>query len=152
MDIDLRTAKRIDTMKVGTRVKVLTRTYDTSPWEVKHGVILGFEPFKTLPTIVVAVAQLGYSEAKIDFLYYNSESKNVELVVALDDDVAALDKADFLNKVAAEIAKKEQEIKVLQDRANYFEEKFACYWTQPEAEPEEQVIATCDMSRTQGEG
>ena len=34
MDVDLRTAKRVDTMKVGTRVKVLTRSYDSSPWEV----------------------------------------------------------------------------------------------------------------------
>lgn len=134
MDVDLRTAKRIDTMKVGTRVKVLTRSYDSAPWTVKHGIILGFEPFKSLPTIIVAVADIDYSSAKIDFLYYNSDSKNVEIVVALDDDTGALDKQAFLGKVAAEIAKKEAEIKELQDRANYFEEKFACYWTKPEAE------------------
>jgi hypothetical protein len=130
LEADLRQAKRIDSIRVGSRVKVLTKEYST--WKVSHGVVIGFEPFSSLPTIIVAVAEVTYSNAKINFVYYNAESKEVELVVAHDDDVAALDQNDFLRQVDREIAKKEAEIKELQDRKAYFLDKFRCYWSEAE--------------------
>lgn len=127
LEVDLRTATRVEEIRVGTRVKVLKKEY--SSYKVFHGIVIGFEPFKELPTIIVAIAKVEYSDPKIEFLYYNSESKEVEIVVALDEDKAAIDKNNFLLQIDREIGRKEAEILELNQRKNYFLEKFASYWT-----------------------
>tara|TARA_B100001059_G_C17617982_1_gene468009 strand:- start:4 stop:465 length:462 start_codon:yes stop_codon:yes gene_type:complete len=128
LEVDLRNAKRIDVLKVGTRVKVLKKEYGDR-FNVMHGVIIGFEPFKELPTIIVAATKMEYGEAKIDFIYYNSKTSDVEIVVSNDSDEASLDKADFLEHINKEIKKKESEIQELKHREQFFIDKFACYWT-----------------------
>lgn len=127
MEVDLRYAKRIDHITVGTRVKVLRKTYGES-YEVKHGIVIGFEPFQKLPTIIVAAAKVDYQQASIEFIYFNAKTEGVEIVVACDDDLMSIDKEDFVKKVDSDIAKKELEIQELKDRKNYFLEKFRCYW------------------------
>lgn len=134
MEVDLRTARRIDTIRVGTRVKTLHKKYGDT-YEVKHGIVIGFEPFKNLPTIIIAIASMSYSEAKIEFLYYNSASADVEVVVAVDDDLAALDKDAFCKQVDRDIAAKHREIEQLNERKQYFLDKFRAYW-----EPLEQAV------------
>ena len=57
MEVDLRTAKRIDTFKVGDNVKVLATEYNGTH-SIKPGVITDFAMFKDLPTIVVAVLKV----------------------------------------------------------------------------------------------
>jgi len=64
MQVDLRYAKRIEEIKVGSRVKVLMKKYNEH-YEVKHGVVIGFEPFKNLPTIIISTATVDYSESKV---------------------------------------------------------------------------------------
>lgn len=135
MEVDLRQARRIENIGVGTRIKVLRKKYGDS-YEVLHGIVIGFEPFKELPTIIVAAATFDYSEAKVEFIYYNAKTEGVEIVVASDDDLAALDKTDFVSKVDREITKKEGEIAELIARKSYFLAKFKCYW-----EPIEQAVA-----------
>jgi hypothetical protein len=135
MEVDLRYAKRIDHITVGSRVKILRKTYADS-CEVLHGIVIGFEPFKQLPTIVIAAAKIEYSEAKIEFVYYNTNTKDTEVVVSSDDDSAAIDKANFVQQVDREIAKKQNEINELQNRKAYFLAKFKCYW-----EPLEQAVS-----------
>lgn len=132
MEVDLRYAKRIEHIAVGSRVKVLRKKYSDS-YEVLHGVVIGFEPFKELPTIIVAVANVDYSEAKVEFVYYNAKSEGVEIVVACDDDLAALDKGDFIAKCDKEIAKKQNEIAELENRKAFFLAKFNCYWQELES-------------------
>jgi hypothetical protein len=126
MEVDMRYAKRVDEIRVGTRVKVLRKEY--SSYKVLHGIVIGFEPFKQLPTIIVAAARVDYSEAKVEFIYYNAKTEDTEIVVACDDDIADLDKNDFVKKVDSEIAKKQNEIKELEARKEYFLEKFKSYW------------------------
>jgi hypothetical protein len=135
MEVDLRHARRIENIGIGTRVKVLRKTYADS-YAVLQGIVIGFEPFQKLPTIIIAVANIDYSEAKVEFIYYNAKSEGVEIVVASDDDLAALDKNDFIAKVDREIATKEGEITELNARKAYFLAKFKCYW-----EPMEQAVA-----------
>lgn len=132
LEVDLRTAKRVDQIRVGDKVKVLKKGY--SDYKVHHGVVIGFEPFDQLPTIIVACAIVEYSSAKMEFIYYNSQSKDIEIVIASNDDEAALDQNDFISKIDHEIKKKEHEIKELQDKANYFLAKFKAYWTPTKAD------------------
>jgi hypothetical protein len=135
MEVDFRHARRVENIRVGTRIKVLRKKYGDS-YEVLHGIVIGFEPFKELPTIIAAVATFDYQEAKIEFIYYNSKTEGLELVVATEDDLAALDKNDFVARIDREIAKKEGEITDLIARKSYFLLKFKCYW-----EPIEQAVA-----------
>lgn len=130
LEVDLRTARRVDQFRVGTRVKVLYKEYETA--KVAHGVVIGFEPFKKLPTIIVAYMKNEYGQPKLDWLYFNANSKDFEMVAAKDEDVAALDKADIVAHLDREIAKKQLEIDELKVRKGYFLDKFACYWTEVE--------------------
>lgn len=135
LEVDLRTAKRIDNIKVGsrvkilqkTRVKILQKTYGGH--DVLHGVVIGFEPFEKLPTIIVAAAKLEYNSAKIEFIYYNAKSE-CEMVLANDADEADIDKNNFLAQIDRAVTQKEEEIKELKLRRQYFLDKFGCYWTQ----------------------
>lgn len=131
LEVDLRTAKRIDELKVGSRVKVLKKQY--SDFKVFHGVIIGFEPFKNVPTIIVAYMEVTYAEAKLEFLYYTGKQEDVEMIAALDDDVAALDQSDICRLIDNEVTKHELEVKKLQERKEYFLRKFAAYWAPIEA-------------------
>lgn len=128
LEVDLRTAKRIETLRVGDKVKIL-HTPDYGSPVVYAGIVVGFEPFESLPTIVVAYIQAkgwGSDPAKIEFLYYNSKSKGYELIVSTDD--VKLDKENAL----AVFARKEKELldKLEETRQmrDYFERNFAVYW------------------------
>ena len=134
MEVDMRFAKRVEEIRVGSRVKVLRKKYSDS-YEVLHGVVLGFEPFNELPTIIIAVAKIDYSGASIEFVYYNAKTEGLEMVVAIEDDLAALDKNDFLAHCDREIDKKRNEILELEQRKKFFLDKFNCYWA-----PVEQAV------------
>lgn len=57
LEVDMRYAKRVDELRVGSKVKVLNKEY--SSYKVYPGVIVGFEEFDNLPTIVVAYLECG---------------------------------------------------------------------------------------------
>ncbi len=137
MEIDLRHAKCIDHFRVGDRVKVLKKEY--SSYSVHHGVIIGFEPFENLPTMIVCYAQISYSEAEIKFLYFNAETKDIEIVACIDDDQSALDKSDFVKQVDKKIMKLESDIQDLKYKRQYFLEKFQTYWV-PAPDAVEEVL------------
>lgn len=126
LEVDLRTARRVENITVGSRVKVLAKQYDG--YIVKHGVVIGFEPFENLPTIIIATLELSYADAKLGFLYYNSATKDTEVVVSTDDDHAAVDKQQVLDFIDREITKRDTEIMELQNRKQYFLKKFNSYW------------------------
>ena len=128
LELDTRVAVRADVIKVGSRVKLLKKEY--SSHKVLHGIIIGFEPFKELPTIIVAAVELGYSDATVSFVYINEKTEDYQMVVALDDDRAALDKEEFCRIIDRKITAKQAEIKELEDRKAFFLDKFQTYWTQ----------------------
>ena len=130
MEVDTRYATRVEELKVGSRVKVLTKNY--SGYNLSHGVIIGFEPFKELPTIIIAHMEIGYSKADLNILYYNAETKDIEVCAAYDDDEVALDKNAALMWFDKEIEKKKSEIQDLENKRDYFLDKFKTYWIEKE--------------------
>lgn len=86
MEVDLRDAKVIDNYKVGDRVKVLLKKYNDQ-YESCIGIIIGFDAFKDLPTIVVAYLKQEYSNSAVSYLYYNAASKDCEIVMANEEDL-----------------------------------------------------------------
>jgi hypothetical protein len=126
-EVDLRTATRIDQFKVGDRIKVLKKRYEE--YKSHPGVIVGFDAFKELPTIIVAYVDVEYSKASINFLYFNENSKDCELCGYSDD--IALDKARVLEYLDAAINKAKEEVADLERKKRYFLTRFGQYFEQP---------------------
>lgn len=123
MEVDLRTAKRIDTFKVGDNVKVMTTSYD-GKHSIKPGVITDFAMFKDLPTIVVAVFNEGSwsSNPTISFEHVNNES-DTKLIFASKEEIR-LSRDGVIEKFEREIQKKENERQDLQNQLDYFKKHF----------------------------
>ena len=127
MEIDTRRARRIETLRVGSRVKVLVKQYGDS-FKVHPGVIVGFDEFKELPTITVCYLDIDYTNAALKFLAYNAKSKDIEIVASNDADDLDLSKSDVLAKIDKEIAKKKLEQEELQQHRAFFLSRFAAYF------------------------
>lgn len=126
MEVDLRTAKRVDNIKIGDRVKVLKKTYDSH--EVYTGIVVGFEPFAKLPTIIVAYAESSWSATSIKFLHYNSATKDSEIVVSNNADFDD-DRERIVAGFQRDIEKKRAEISALEEQLKYFQTNFGAYWS-----------------------
>lgn len=137
LEVDMRYAKRVDEMRVGSKVKVLNKEY--SSYKVYPGVIVGFEEFDKLPTIVVAYLDSGWSSADIKFVHYNAESKDVEICAAVTDEVE-LNRKDATASFDREIVKKERELADLHEKRNYFDRKFGIYWQPVSMPAKEEVV------------
>lgn len=86
-EIDTRTAKKIEQFRVGDRVKVLKKYYGDD-YRTHPGVIVGIDNFKNLPTVVIAYLKEPLSnDVSMEFVYLNSQTKNVEICPMCEDDV-----------------------------------------------------------------
>lgn len=126
MEIDLRHAKRIDELRVGDRVKVLKKTYQD--YVVYPGTIIGFEPFETLPTVIIAYVETTYNDSDIKFLYFNSQTTDAEIVKAIDDDSMDLSRDEVLKSFELKVGKLQREINEINEKKAYFEKRFSSYW------------------------
>ena len=125
IEVDLRTAKRIDTFKVGDNVKVLCKNYNNE-FKVKPGIITDFANFKERPTIVVAVFNEGSwsSTPSIEFIHiYEGMEDKYEIVYTSDEDLR-LTKDGVIEKFEREIAKKKNEAQDLENQLNQFIKHF----------------------------
>lgn len=129
-EVDERTAtlRQLSTISVGSRVKVLKDE------RVYYGVIIGFEPFPENPVVIVAYIDTTYysSPADIKFLYYSSKSKE-QVIVSTEEDKLGIEKEDIVMRIERDISKKEQEIRELNDKKNYFLKQFRSYWNEFQA-------------------
>ena len=125
IEVDLRSAKRIDTFRVGDNVKVLCKDY-SNQFKVKPGIITDFANFKEKPTIVVAVFDEGSwsSSPSIEFIHiYEGMEDKFEIVYTSDEDLR-LTKDGVIEKFEREIQKKRNEAQDLQNQLEYFKKHF----------------------------
>lgn len=128
LEVDMRYAKRIDTFKIGSRVKVLVKpNYSGSTPNVYSGVIVGFENFKTAPTIVVAYVESNYS-ADIKFININAYSASADgdkyEIVPDNDKAMMVSKTDVLESFQRQIRSKLEEIRELGRKKRVFLSRF----------------------------
>lgn len=109
LEVDLRSARRIDEFKVGDTVKVLDNRNDKN--KVRTGVITDFANFKELPTIMVAMYQEGdyWSKPNIEFIPYNSNTERIEIVGVSAEEII-VSKETIVQKFDDEISKKRDEL------------------------------------------
>jgi len=125
MEVDLRTAKKVEHFKVGDRVKVLIKEYND--WKTHHGVIVAFDQFENLPSI--CVCYMKYSG--LEFATINSKSKDVE-ICACNDDVI-IEQGSIIDTFTKDIERKKAEIRDIEAKINYFNAQFG-RWFKPETE------------------
>lgn len=134
MEVDLRHARVVhENIKVGSKVKLLQKpgpySHETS---VHPGVVVGFEPFADLPTIIVAYVKIGYGESGLNFAYINAKSADKwDMVPSLDDE-RPIDQADVLGFFDREANKKRAELADIEAKRDYFLRHFNAYFNQAE--------------------
>lgn len=134
LEVDMRHARRVDELRVGSKVKVLVKEY--SDFKVYPGVIVGFEEFQKLPTIIVAYLVTSWSSADIKFLHYNGSTTEHEVVAASSDETE-LNRGEAVEYFDREIKKKKNELADLEEKKAYFERTFGVYWRVNLEKPEE---------------
>jgi hypothetical protein len=122
MAVDERTAtvQRVDTFRVGDPVKLLHKSY--SSYEVKFGVIVGFDQFKARPTITIAY--LDHTELKYCFIHQGSEHE----MVAVESHDLAMEKTWILDRMKDRVTRKEQELAEEKSRMENFINMFGKYF------------------------
>lgn len=130
LEVDLRHAKIVhENIKVGSKVKLLLKN-DYQGHEVCAGVVVGFEPFTDLPTIIVAYLKTGYSNAGLHFAYINAKSSDkFDMVPSVDDDLP-VKKEDVLAQYDRNIETKRAELETLQAQRDYFLKHFNRYFSE----------------------
>ncbi len=124
-EVDMSTAKKVEEFRVGERIKVLKKDY--SDYKIYPGVIVGFEWFEKLPTITIAYINITYSECKLEFLYYNSQSKDVEISHTSHEELL-IKPADVLEALDKEVKKHQLEIEEIEQKKKFFVENFSEYF------------------------
>lgn len=122
VEVDLTTARRIDTFRIGDNVKV----YERDTKKIKPGVITSFDNFKDDPSITVAVFTEGsyWDSPKIEFIYFNpSTSDKWDIILASDDEIRVSGDS-VVARFEAEIQKKQREADDLKEKLEYFKRFF----------------------------
>lgn len=125
MEVDLRNATVVENLKVGDTVKVLLKSY--SGYKSSPGVIVGFDQFKNLPTIIVAYMDLEYSNAELKFCYFNADTKDTEIVKSNPKDIP-LKREHVLDYLDKSIIKAEMAVQEAKQKKKYFEDHFNLYF------------------------
>ena len=118
VEIDLRNAKVVNNYKVGDNVKLWKKSYGDS-YSSNPGVMVGFDNFEMLPTLVIAYFSDSYNDPELKFEYLNKESKDVEICPMLSEELI-ITKDGALNKLEKAIQIKEKEIEDLNAKKEYF--------------------------------
>lgn len=128
LEVDMRTARRIEEIRIGSPVKLLTKvTYGGN--KVHPGIVIGFEPFKDLPTILVAYVEESWASAEIKIAAINSKQEDFDMIAAVDRDFA-VDRDAIVKRFDRQIAAKEREIDTIREQRKYFETNFKAFWSQ----------------------
>ena len=129
-----------NTIKVGDRLRILKKSA-YSDAVVCDGIVIGFEPFKTLPSIVIAYIEDMYTTTDVKFLIWNDSTKDVEIAVATDG-LFEKNLSHYASKIEAKIEKLYHEARELRQKLDYMKSKFGVTSAEilPEVQPEEPVL------------
>ncbi len=128
LEVDLRNARVIENYKIGDNVRLLVKDYGDT-FKTCPAVIVSFDNFAKLPTIVVAYLEIGYASAEIKFAYINNQSSSqFEIAPANYIDETRFKKSVVLDSIQKTIDKHKADIEDLERRREYFLEHFSKYF------------------------
>lgn len=126
LEVDMRYARRIEELRIGSPVKILDKGQYANQ-KVMPGIVIGFEPFQDLPTILVAYLADEWSTASVKVVSINAKQKDYDMIAAVDPDFA-VDRASIIQKFNRLIESKQREIDVIEEQKRYFETNFKAFW------------------------
>jgi hypothetical protein len=117
-EADMRSAKRVETFRVGDPVKVLIKQYSDS-YNSLPGVIVGFDDFKNKPAINVLYVSKDYSGVEVKYKTITADEADCELSAADPAElVTDIDRVfDILNQA---VLAKQNELDGLLAKRAYF--------------------------------
>ena len=118
MEVDLRTAKTVDTFKVGASVKFLKKKY--SNYEMYPAVIVGFTEFKKMPCIELLAMD---TSGNITFELHSSESDSE--IAPFNSYEALFSKTDILEKLDRKVNSAEEDLRHAIQKREAFVNNFA---------------------------
>lgn len=126
LEIDTRYARRIEELRIGSRVKVLDSRGYGAP-AVYPGVVVGFEPFPTKPTIIIAYVKASYTDVGLETISFNADTEKVEIVASIDDDFS-VSKSEVLGWFRRERQKLDEKRIEIDAKEEFFLERFKAFW------------------------
>lgn len=125
MEVDMRHVRKVEHYKVGTNVRVLVKDYNE--YKSYGGVIIGFEEFKTRPSILIAYIKVSYGDSSLHFLTYNSDTKDVEICLA-EENFIPFERSRVLECLNNSIQTAKEALLEAQNKKYYFEKNFDKYF------------------------
>jgi hypothetical protein len=122
LEVDFRTAKSVESYKVGDPIKVLKKSYSDS-YESYVGVIVGFDNFEKLPTIIIAYLKKSYADIELAYVYFNAQSEDVEICPSCEHDVG-LTKSSVVERFDQEITTEQLKVAELIKKKQLFLKHF----------------------------
>lgn len=123
VEVDLRTAKRVDTFRIGDPVKVLKKEWNG--YKPYVGTIVDFMDFERRPTIVLAYVD--NSEIKFHHIIANTkkseDEENVEMIPVNPDEMT-LEKSDIIKKLNNKIKDAEEDLRKAKATKEIFLRRF----------------------------
>jgi len=119
-------AIRAEVLKIGDPVRVLHKGSFGSGHDVDTGVIVAFEPFKELPTVVVAYVESKYGSAEMKMLAFNDKTENVEIIAAPPSALLSVERKRVLDTFDNEERKELAELDEIRAKRAYFDQHFGC--------------------------
>ena len=117
-EVDMRTVRKVESYRVGHRVKVLVKGY--SGYSVHVGAIVSIDPFKERPTINVAYVENTLSSVgDLKFVAINSDTEGVELCPIDGEDVLP-NRETVLAYFNKALERKQLEMQEIEQRKDYF--------------------------------
>lgn len=129
LEVDLRHAKVIDTLRVGSRIKVLVKDYADN-YKVYPGIIIGFDDFKNLPTVNIAYCKMEYSESTIVFASINAKNESgIQIVADTNEASLEVNKGEVLRKMDRAIDSLKMQIEDIEAKKAFFLNSFGTWFT-----------------------
>lgn len=125
MEVDMRSARRVDEFRVGDNVKVLEKAYTNH--RILNGVIVEFVNFKDLPTIQVAVFETSYSGSNIRFVNINEGTTDYEILPASKHEME-IEKDGVIEGLEREMTSAMNKYNELKSKRDWFIKYFEKYF------------------------
>lgn len=134
-------AIRAEVLRVGDAVRLLEKPGSFGEAKVHTGVIVGFEPFKDMPTVQIAYIEHSYSKAELKLLAYTEGNEKYDVVAAPKDFLLEVERDRVLEYFDAETRKLQGEIDTLRRKRAYFEQHFGKLFAEIEGPSTAKVTA-----------
>lgn len=123
LEVDLRTARRIDSFRVGDNIKVLMEQYGS--WRAYPGAIINFTEFPTHPAIDILIVT---ESGEVKFITYaaplNGQKQSIEIAPFSQFELL-IDRASIMDKLNRAVEQKESELRDAVAKREAFVKAFA---------------------------